>query len=92
MITRICAGLIGKLMRALVSVLCLSGFSLAASPDNTKLTGAYFRLLEAGAAQVEARLCRALSDSRNAGGASGLEPFSRLHSGVRRSLQQETLR
>jgi hypothetical protein len=62
MITRICAGLIGKLMRALVSVLCLSGFSLAASPDNTKLTGAYFRLLEAGAAQVEARLCRALSD------------------------------
>jgi hypothetical protein len=56
MITRICAGLIGKLMMALVSVLCLSGFSLAASPDNTKLTGAYFRLLEAGAAQVEARL------------------------------------
>ena len=56
MITRICAGLIGKLMMALVSVLCLSGFSLAASPDNTKLPGAYFRLLEAGAAQVEARL------------------------------------
>jgi hypothetical protein len=56
MITRICAGLIGTLMMALVSVLCLSGFSLAASPDNTKLPGAYFRLLEAGAAQVEARL------------------------------------
>ena len=56
MITRICAGLIGKLMMALVSVLCLSGFSLAASPDHTKLPGAYFRLLEAGAAQVEARL------------------------------------
>ena len=37
-------------MMALVSVLCLSGFSLAASPDNTKLPGAYFRLLEAGAA------------------------------------------
>ena len=56
MITRICAGLIGTLMMALVSVLCLSGFSLTASPDNTKLPGAYFRLLEAGAAQVEARL------------------------------------
>ena len=56
MVTRICAGLIGKLMMALVSVLCLSGFSLAASPDSAKLPGAYFRLLEAGAAQVEARL------------------------------------
>src|SRR5438552_14499372 len=56
MIARMCAALTGKLTIVLVSVLCLSGFSLATSPDNTHLPGAYFRLLEAGAAQVEARL------------------------------------
>ena len=48
MIARMCAALTGKLTIVLVSVLCLSGFSLATSPDNTHLPGAYFRLLEAG--------------------------------------------
>src|SRR5438093_668043 len=56
MIMRICAAVSGKLRIALVSMICVSGFSLAASPDNTHLPGAYFRLLEAGSALVEARL------------------------------------
>ena len=55
---RICAAVSGKLRIALVSMICVSGFSLAASPDNTHLPGAYFRLLEAGSALVEARLDR----------------------------------
>src|SRR5437899_7226414 len=51
-----CAALTVKIMIRLVSLFSLSGFSLAASPDNTHLPGAYFRLLEAGSALVEARL------------------------------------
>ena len=56
MIVRICAAVSGKLSVALASVVCLTGFSLAASPDKTQLPGAYFRLLGAGSALVEARL------------------------------------
>ena len=56
MITRMCAALAGKLTIPLLSLLCLTGLSIAADPNSAHLPGAYFRLLEAGAAQVEARL------------------------------------
>src|SRR5438046_2725522 len=39
-----------------MSVFCLSSLSLAANANSTQLPGAYFRLLEAGTSQVEARL------------------------------------
>jgi len=56
MIARMWAALAGKLTTALLSLLCLTGLSIAAGPNSAHLPGAYFRLLEAGAAQVEARL------------------------------------
>jgi len=56
MITWLCAVSAGKLTIRLAAVLCLSIVSLAANTNNAQLPGAYFRLLEAGSAQVEARL------------------------------------
>ena len=45
-----------RTVTAFVLVLFLPSMLLAASANNTQLPGAYFRLLEAGAAMVEARL------------------------------------
>src|SRR5882762_814057 len=56
MITWGCAAWARKPIARRMKVLCLLGFSLAARANTAELPGAYFRLLEAGATQVEARL------------------------------------